>query len=150
METEILEIFDIARKLYPDRKRGNELEFEEFKATCRKKHKDWKKALFLLAPAIATQIEWRKAAKSFNYSLPFRSENRIFIPAWKNFQTWIHQCCWEEEQPQIKNRTISGLMVETPEYKELVKRVAESFELDLVVPDNQARKVKMLADLKGN
>jgi hypothetical protein len=144
-KTDLLAVFDVARKLYPHRKLGNETEFNYFVKT----HKDWKKALSLLANAIATQIEWRKAAKKFNSYLPFHSEKRIFIPAWKDFKSWICNRYWELELPKIENQTISGLMIETPEYKELIDRVVRSFELDLVVPDIQARKVKMLKGLKN-
>lgn len=75
-------VFDEARKIYPGTKRGNQTEFENFF----KKHKDWKEVLPLLKPAIEKQITWRKNAKGSD-----------FVPAWKNFKTWINNRCWEDE-----------------------------------------------------
>ena len=77
--------FEQARKLYQGTKRGYETELKDF---C--KHKDWEKVISLLLPAIQTQIKVRQAMKK-------RGE---FVPAWKNFKTWLNQRCWEEEYPQ--------------------------------------------------
>jgi hypothetical protein len=74
--------FEQARKIYPGTKRGCETEFANFE-----KHKDWKKVLPLLKPAIEKQIEWRRESKAAN----------IWVPKWKNFQTWINNRCWEDE-----------------------------------------------------
>lgn len=76
------EKFDIARKLFPGRKRGIDTEFKDFK-----KHTDWKECLDLIEPAIKDQMEHRKKAK----------QNNAFVPQWKHFKTWINQRCWEEE-----------------------------------------------------
>ena len=72
--------FNIARELYPGRKRGLDTEFKSF---C-KKHKDWKDVLVLLLPAIEVQIADRHNPRSFT-------------PPWKHFATWINNRCWEEE-----------------------------------------------------
>ncbi len=74
--------FDIARKAWPGVKRGLDEEFENFK----KKHRDWKKALSLLKPAIDEQVKRRKINVSASR----------FVPPWKNFQTWINNRCWTE------------------------------------------------------
>jgi hypothetical protein len=75
-------IFDESRKLYPGIKRGLDTEFEYFK-----KHKDWKKCLELLEPAINNQIRLREQIKAQNK----------FVPEWKHFKTWIYNRCWEEQ-----------------------------------------------------
>ena len=82
-------IFEAARKSYQGVKRGFQTEFVNFI----KKHKDWKNVLILLLPAIQAQIKWRATAKG------------EFRPAWKNFQTWINQRCWEEELPSSSKPT---------------------------------------------
>jgi len=76
-------LFDNFRKKYPGTKRGLETEFENFL----KKHKDWESVLNLLLPAVDKQIKLREIKKDKN----------LFIPEWKNLQTWINQRCWEEE-----------------------------------------------------
>lgn len=73
--------FEQARKIYPGTKRGQKTEFEYFQ----KKHKDWKGVLPLLKPAIEAQIKWRE------------NGNGEFRPAWKGFQSWIYNRCWEME-----------------------------------------------------
>jgi len=72
-----MSIFDEARRIYQGTKRGLETEFGNFI----QKHKDWKKVLPLLKPAVEWQIMWRKADGQW----------------WKNFKTWINNRCWEEE-----------------------------------------------------
>ena len=85
--------FNRARILFGGTKRGNDTEFENFK----KKHSDWKNVLPLLEPAINAQIGWRK-----NYT--------GFVPEWKNFQTWINQRCWEDENytPKSEPKPLSS------------------------------------------
>ena len=80
-------IFDEARRLYPHRKLGLEVEFNYFK----KKHKNWRQILPLLKPAIERQIKWRKEVTSKNYANP---KFREFIPEWKHFQSWICNSYW--------------------------------------------------------
>ena len=75
-----LAIFNEARRLYPNTKRGNPTEFANFR-----RHKDWRKVLSLLKPAIEKQIQWRKEA------------NGEFRPCWKHFERWINNRCWEDE-----------------------------------------------------
>lgn len=82
---EYMSIFDQARKLYPDRKRGLQPEFDNFK----KKHKNWIDILPLLEPAIRQQIVWRN--KDGQY--------------WKNFKTWINNSCWTEEPAKGSSAT---------------------------------------------
>ncbi len=79
-KTEYILFFNEARKIFPSTKRGNQTEFDNFV----KKHKDWKKVLPLLKPAIEQQIQ-------------IREKTTGFVPNWKNFQTWINNRCWEEE-----------------------------------------------------
>jgi len=77
---QLLEEFETARKLYPGVKRGMKTEFEDF----RRKHKDWREVVPILADAIGLQIQHRAA-------IP-RGE---FVPCWKHFRTWLSQRCWE-------------------------------------------------------
>ena len=100
---EHLKTFDIARKLFPGSKRGNANEFQNFAAnSLYPKNKlckySIKEVLPLLAPAIKTQIQWRKEAKAGE-----------FREGWKNFQTWINDQYWEFEPPikvEIRKKNI--------------------------------------------
>jgi hypothetical protein len=87
-------IFDEGRKLFPGTKRGLETEYENFK----KKHKDWKNAVYLIKPAIENEIEHKRRLKA-------KSQ---FVPEWKNFQTWINQRCWEQEFFENKKEKTNG------------------------------------------
>lgn len=80
--------FDVFRKLYPGSKRGLETEYKNFV----KKHHDNKTVLNLLFTALNDQIEWRREM----------AEAGMFVPDWKNLQTWINNRCWEIEKPEIK------------------------------------------------
>tara|TARA_Y100000310_G_C20014261_1_gene504385 strand:+ start:51 stop:416 length:366 start_codon:yes stop_codon:yes gene_type:complete len=82
-----MSIFDEARKLYPGTKRGLKVEWDSF----RKKHKNYRKIVPLLKPAIERQIAHKKKLKAA----------KRFVPEWKNFKTWINQSCWEEELGEI-------------------------------------------------
>lgn len=74
--------FDEFRKNFPGTKRGNEIEFQNFI----KKHKDWKDVL----PVLLKRLDYQKDARQV------RKENKLFVPEWKNLQTWINQRCWED------------------------------------------------------
>lgn len=87
-------IFDAFRKLYPGKKRGNETEFDNFK----KKHSDWKAVLPDLKCIIECQIQVRQLAVDEKRRYP---KAGIFVPNWKNLQTWINNRCWEEEIPSL-------------------------------------------------
>ena len=39
-------------------------------------------------------IEYQKKARKWE------EEHNIFVPSWKNLQTWITNMCWEEEHPE--------------------------------------------------
>ncbi len=89
-----MSIFDEAKKIYPGKKRGLQTEYDDFS----KKHKDYSTVIHLLKPAIEKQINHRD----------YLIKRKEFVPAWKNFKTWINQRCWEEEtnteditQPQL-------------------------------------------------
>lgn len=83
-EKEIEYLFESSRKIYPGKKRGLDTEFTNFK----KKHKDWETVIELLVPAIKKQESIRVE----------KIRNQKFVPEWKNFQTWINQRCWEDEE----------------------------------------------------
>jgi len=44
----------------------------------------------LLIPSVEYQIKARE----------WEQQNGIFVPSWKNLQTWITNMCWEEEHPE--------------------------------------------------
>ena len=109
--------FEQARLLFPGTKRGYDTEFKDLA----KKHKDWRKVLSLLVPAIQQQIKWRVNA------------NGEFRPPWKNFKTWLYQRCWEEEVQEKVTSTVDRLRpvpklpdveMATPEQIAEVKRKA--------------------------
>jgi hypothetical protein len=83
------ELFDVARKLYPGSKNGNDTEFKNFK----KKNSDWRDVIPILEERIKNQIKVRERKVI---------EGAKFIPEWKNFSTWINKRCWEEETGAVK------------------------------------------------
>ena len=76
------ELFDVFRKFYPGTRKGLKSEFENFI----KHHKDWKEIL----PILIERLNYQKEARQV------RKENKLFVPEWKNLQTWINQRCWED------------------------------------------------------
>jgi len=72
------ELFDIFRKNYAGKKRGNDTEFDNFV----KKHKDWKAVLPIISKL---ELTWDTEAR--------------YIPM---FQTWINNRNWELESTAIK------------------------------------------------
>lgn len=87
------EIFNEFRKKYPGTKRGNDIEFANFI----KKHRDWREVL----PLLETKLDYQISAKQV------RKDRGLFVPEWKNLQTWINNRCWEEEinTDEIKKKT---------------------------------------------
>lgn len=83
--------FELFRKRYPGTKRGLDTEFENFK----KKHKDYKEVVSLLAPALEALITWREQKKMVGQ----------FVPEYANLSTWINQRRWEVELEKI---TLNG------------------------------------------
>jgi hypothetical protein len=80
--------FEAARLAWPGSKRGPKTEWEDF---ARKHRKEISEIVPLLLPAIEVAKKHRSWCE----------KNKVdFIPQWKNFKTWLHQRCWEEELPQ--------------------------------------------------
>lgn len=100
--------FDIARKAYPDVKRGLDTEFDNF----RKKHKDWKKAIPLLKPAIDEQIKRRK----------LKAQANKFVPPWKHFKTWINNRCWEETEGVTESPEEKAIRIKNQKHQELLRK----------------------------
>ena len=50
----------------------------------------------LLMPALEYQIKARA----------WENQNNIFVPSWKNLQTWITNWCWEEEHPEYDDANV--------------------------------------------
>lgn len=84
--------FDIARKTYPNNKRGLDAEYKYFKKVC----KEWEKTIPLLLPAIEKQILWRKTAVAGD-----------FRPPWKDFKSWIFNEYWTLEINDVSPSTSS-------------------------------------------
>ena len=82
-EEEDKKVFDEFRKEYPGTKKGNDTEFSNFI----KKHKDWRDIL----PKLIERLNYQKEARQV------RLENKLFVPGWKNLQTWINQRGWEDQ-----------------------------------------------------
>jgi hypothetical protein len=87
---ERITVFDCFRKQYPGSKRGLNTEYDNF---C-KKHHDYISVIPILETALINQVKWRSEMKTAG----------MFIPEWKNLQTWINQRCWEMEKPAIEKR----------------------------------------------
>ena len=94
--TELEEQFEVVRKLYPGTKRGLGNEYANFIKKGKKPIAGFakytaKQIVPLLKDAINYQINYRKWAVGKD----------IWIPQWKNFQTWVNNQCWEEEHPDF-------------------------------------------------
>lgn len=90
--SKIEEEFERFRKAYPGNKRGSKIEFDNFK----KKHSDYRTAVFLLYPALEKLNEWREQKRRLNQ----------FVPEYANLSTWLNQRRWEMEFEKIeKNET---------------------------------------------
>lgn len=92
---ELLAEFEVARKLYQGIKRGNVVEFDNFRQKCKKYKLDWQREVLLLKPAIEREIEYHEKLRIAN---KFETE-------WKNFKTWVNNLCWQTEFPEIDTRT---------------------------------------------
>jgi hypothetical protein len=111
-EMDYTDEFDIARKAWPGIKRGLDTELK-----CLKKHKDWRKVIRLLKPAIDEQINRRKQKLSLG----------VFVPPWKNFKTWLNNRCWEEEEPAISNPSQTSVKNEIEKRKKRTRELAEDW-----------------------
>lgn len=83
----IEEEFESFRISYPGNKRGHKIEFDNFK----KKHSDYKTAVYLLSSALTKLNEWRDKKKQLGQ----------FVPEYANLSTWINQRRWECEYEKI-------------------------------------------------
>ena len=81
--------FDEVRKIYPGKKRGLDIEFDNF---IRRYKKEWRKILPLLLPAVR------------RYADETAGQEKRFI---KHLQTWINNRCWEETDGAIS--TTNGI-----------------------------------------
>ncbi len=80
-----MQVFDQAYKLYKKygAVRTKATEFKEFKD----RHRDWRKVLPLLLPAIEYQAAWR-------------AQHIGWVAEWQNFKTWLgKQRTWERRYP---------------------------------------------------
>ena len=79
--------FEEARKNYPGTKRGADTEWNDF---ARK----WGKEKSEIIPKLIPAIESQRKQKDL------MDKNKVFVPQWKNFKTWVSQRCWEDEPPR--------------------------------------------------
>ena len=82
IENDNIIIFNLFRQSYPGTKRGSQIEFENFV----KHHKDWRDIL----PILLERLNYQKEARQV------RKGNKLFVPEWKNLQSWINQRSWED------------------------------------------------------
>lgn len=87
-DRKVYEEFERFRKAYPGNKRGGKIEFDNFK----KKHSDYRTAVFLLYPALEKLREWREHKKRLGQ----------FVPEYANLSTWLNQRRWEVEFEKIE------------------------------------------------
>jgi hypothetical protein len=95
-ESDLNDIWAAFYKAYPGVKKGK-IEFTKFKAKYPKGK--WKVILRTLPGHLQRQIEQRKS-KEIAILMQETHQNRhhgMFIPSWKNLQTYINQQGWEEE-----------------------------------------------------
>lgn len=90
--------FNAFRNAYPGTKRGNPVEFSNFKK------KNDLTVIQLLKPALDVEIKWRKKLRKAGQ----------FVPQWKNLQTWINGRCWLQELQDVHGTSTSNLDNWTP------------------------------------
>lgn len=87
-DKEAYDEFERFRKAYPGNRRGLKIEFDNFK----KKHSDYRTAVFLLYPALEKLNEWREQKRRLNQ----------FVPEYANLSTWLNQRRWEMEFEKVE------------------------------------------------
>lgn len=87
------EEFERFRKMYPGTKRGLDTEYANFK----RKHKDYRDAVFLLYDSAERYKIWREK----------KIEAKEFAPEYANLQTWINQRRWESEYETVKPEKVN-------------------------------------------
>lgn len=87
-------LFDEVRKLYPGVKAGLDTHFKQFVS----KHKDFSEAIFKLKDGLIKEKEYRTWCE----------KKKIFVPKWKNFETWLNKRCWEQEYPDMEDELKNG------------------------------------------
>lgn len=78
--------FEQFRQAYPGRKRGLNVEFENF---CKHNPDKWPEIVPLLAPALDKLMNWSRKTNS---------TDRL-VPRFKDLQSWLDQRCWATELP---------------------------------------------------
>lgn len=87
--SKIEEEFERFRKAYPGNKGGHKIEFENFK----KKHSDYRTAVYLLNPALDKLKAWREQKRRLSQ----------FVPEYANLSTWLNQRRWEVEFEKVES-----------------------------------------------
>lgn len=94
--------FEEARQLYKahgGRVRGQVTEYETFVKACRKQNHHPKTEVAKIRAAIGEEHSYREACVAAG----------VFVPPWKNFSTWLNQCCWLQEFPEVAAESASEL-----------------------------------------
>lgn len=110
--------FNTARKLFPGKKKGLEVEFINF--VKRYNSADWSSYNIVLdlneiMKGVKRQIMERRVLA--------KHDPDHFVPQWKNFSTWINQRCWEEEDPHVE-----ALIEELKKKKEERRRGIQEYD----------------------
>ncbi len=97
-EFELAREFELFRKAYPGSKRSLEVELANLK---RKFPQNWREIIPQLRPALERLLEYHRALAEA------RSRGaRVFAPNFANLSTWLNNCRWQDEYPDI-NRQIN-------------------------------------------
>ena len=81
--------FEIFRKQYPGSKNGLDFHYKKLE---KKYLKELYNIIPKLLPALEKEIDNKNNLK----------QNNLFCPEWKHLQTWLNECCWEQEFAQIQ------------------------------------------------
>ena len=97
-EFELAKEFELFRKAYPGSKRSLEVELANLK---RKFPQNWREIIPQLRPALERLLEYHRGIAEA------RSRGaRVFAPNFANLSTWLNNCRWQDEYPDI-NRQIN-------------------------------------------
>ena len=97
-EFELAREFELFRKAYPGSKRSLEVELANLK---RKFPQNWREIIPQLRPAVERLLEYHRGIAEA------RSRGaRVFAPNFANLSTWLNNCRWQDEYPDI-NRQIN-------------------------------------------
>ena len=95
--SEFRSLFETARTNYPGTVRGLDVEWDYLKDVCRKYSLPVEQTVSEISVAVGRLLEWRASATAAG----------DFVPAPKNFKTWLYNRCWTEEFAKVQQQ-VSG------------------------------------------